>query len=607
INVSAYSGFPDDDGDGLPDDSLLDDVELLSYRNLGTMELLEGVSMNVDFKWDTTNQIGDHFIYIYVTDSTVINTYSITDKKLGNNNISETFFVHTQPDFRLIVIQPQTDNILVFTETTGEQITGDLEIGQRVKFQATIRNDGEQYVPAVNVSFWRGDPEDSVTPGVQIGITQEVTLGARSYANVTVLWDVDGPTNETEIYVWINEPFRDVPETDFSNNKYSETFNVVTAPIIVQWQTSLKDSYTVGDKIEVRVNTIFSDTLEGVPSRPYTIRIHNLVTDQPVGEATTGTSSPVGTIFVELTAPTTEGDYYVQVLVDYGGQSHELRSGSFEVKPEEPPFPWLIVLILIISAVVAVLVVGVALAKFGLGRLVECGECGAFIPEGEKKCPKCGAVFETETARCSECGGWIPVKSKSCPECGAIFAGIEKDKKDYIERMKVQYMEYVDQYRDEAKGDLGEEMTDEQFMDWWKANPKYVGFEEWLAREEELRKGKTRPCPECGTVNPESASICFKCGTIFKEEEEEEEIIEEEAPPPEVPPKAVAAETAAPPTVVPKKVVKPGEGAPPTVVPKKVVRPGEGAPPTVVPKKVVKAPPTVVPKKVVKRPPEEEK
>ena len=59
------------------------------------------------------------------------------------------------------------------------------------------------------------------------------------------------------------------------------------------------------------------------------------------------------------------------------------------------------------------------MTKFGLGKLVECGECGAFIPEGEKKCPKCGAVFETDTARCSECGGWIPVKSKSCPECGA--------------------------------------------------------------------------------------------------------------------------------------------------------------------------------------------
>ena len=230
-------------------------------------------------------------------------------------------------------------------------------------------------------------------------------------------------------------------------------------------------------------------------------------------------------------------------------------------------------------------------------------------------CPKCGAAFETDTAKCSECGAWIPVDSKSCPECGAVFAGIEKEKKDYIERMKLQYAEYVDQYRDEAMGEIGEEMTDEQFMEWWKASPKYIGFEKWLAREEELRKGKTYTCPECNTVNPESAVICLKCGTVFKKEEEEAPPEEPEipgGPPAEVPPKVVPREVkeeapkpAGPPTpppVVPKKVVKP-----PEVVPKKVVK----APP-VVSKKVVRPvegekKPTVVPKKVIKRPVEEEK
>jgi RNA polymerase subunit RPABC4/transcription elongation factor Spt4 len=379
-----------------------------------------------------------------------------------------------------------------------------------------------------------------------------------------------------DITVYVNE-FREVPESDYTNNYISETYDVTLAEIVLGFIEPLKGSYTVGDTIDIQVSTIFTDTGEGVPNVPYTIRIRNAVTDDAVGAAVTGTSNAVGSIVNEISAPTTEGEFYVQVTVTYGGVPHEMNSATFEVEPEEEPFPWLIFLLLIGSAIAAVLVVGVALAKFGLGKLVECGECGAFIPEGEKKCPKCGAVFETETARCSECGGWIPVKSKSCPECGAIFAGIEKDKKDYIERMKTQYMEYVDQYREEAQGDLGDE--------------------EWLAREEELRKGNTKNCPECNTINPESAAICFKCGTIFKtKEEEEEELLEEEAgPPPEVAAKAVPAEVApkaAPPTVVPKKVVQPPKG-------------GGGAPPTVVPKKVVQAPPTVVPKKVVKKPPEE--
>ena len=71
-------------------------------------------------------------------------------------------------------------------------------------------------------------------------------------------------------------------------------------------------------------------------------------------------------------------------------------------------------------------------------------------------------------------------------------------------------------------GELGEEMTDEQFMDWWKISPKYIGFEQWLEREEELRKGKTYTCPACNTINPESATICIKCGTVFEKPEEEE-------------------------------------------------------------------------------------
>jgi ribosomal protein L40E len=368
--------------------------------------------------------------------------------------------------------------------------------------------------------------------------------------------------------------------------------------------TTPPSTVTAGDTISVTASLRYAGRTEGVPDVQYTITVTDEY-DNVVGVPITGLTDADGDIIEELVAPDDPGDYELTVEVDFGVILW--RDHRFTVEPpEEAGIPWLFILILLIIAVVAVILVGVGLARYGLGRLVECGECGAFIPEGEKKCPKCGAVFETETAKCSECGAWIPVDSKSCPECAAVFAGIEKEKKDYIERMKLQYAEYVDQYRTEAKGDLGEDMTDEEFMDWWKANPKYIGFEEWLKREEELRKGKTYTCPSCATVNPESATICFKCGTVFKKEEEEEilEIGERPGTPPAaVPAKVVPKPVAAPPTVVPKKVAKPPEGgAAPTVVPKKVVQ----APPTVVPKKVVKAPPTVVPKKVVKKPPEEE-
>jgi RNA polymerase subunit RPABC4/transcription elongation factor Spt4 len=546
--------------------------------------------MIVYLTWDTTDLIGGHFIYCYVLHATDISGFTIPDTKLANNNMSKEFLVHPKPDLRPRLIPPATSYILVFNED-GTPYTGDeLQIGQRVRLQATIRNDGQVYLPEVNVTFYTGDPDDPDTD--QIGTNQTISMGPNDDINVTVLWEVAGAVGTMDLTVVVNE-FDDVPESNYDNNENSETFNIAVAEITLSWMEFLGSKYTVGDTVSIQVTTVFTESGIGVPNVPYNIRIYNAIGDEAIGAAVTGTSNPVGTIVNEITVPTTEGEYYVQVTVTYGGIPHDLASDTFTVEPEEEPFPWLLIFLLIIIAIVAVLIVGVALAKFGLGKLVECGECGAFIPEGEKKCPKCGAVFETDTARCSECGGWIPSKSKSCPECGAIFAGIEKDKKDYIERMKTQYMEYVDQYRDEAKKDLGTDMTDEQFMDWWKANPKYVGFEEWLAREEELRKGKTRNCPSCNSINPESAAICFKCGTIFKTEEEEEDFIEEETgPPPEVAAKAVpAAVKTAPPTVVPKKVVQSPKGG--------------GAPPTVVPKKVVKAPPTVVPKKVVKKPPED--
>ncbi|HYT17701.1 MAG TPA: CARDB domain-containing protein, partial [Thermoplasmata archaeon] len=54
---------------------------------------------------------------------------------------------------------------------------------------------------------------------------------------------------------------------------------------------------------------------------------------------------------------------------------------------------WLFLVILAAAAAVAI---GVSLywKVYGLGKMVECGECGAFIPEDATTCPKCGVEFE---------------------------------------------------------------------------------------------------------------------------------------------------------------------------------------------------------------------
>ncbi|MHA2428545.1 MAG: CARDB domain-containing protein [Candidatus Hermodarchaeia archaeon] len=588
INVTAY------------DENPLYGGELIGFFDMGQSELIPDRERTVDILWDTSGEtIGSHFVYVYVEDHTLIGDYEISDQNLADNEMLQTIYIHTKPDLRPIVLPTQTENIQVFRSDGTEITDGGIQVGQSVTVQATIYNDGKVYIPAVNVSFWNGDPE---ADGEQLGNNVSIQLTPNDYQNASVKWIVDADVGPIEIYVWVNMD-GEVPESNITNNMEYTDFEIQLAPIFLSFTPEPKSKYGTGDTIEVNFRVNYTGTDTGVENLPYTLTVYNALNEEMY--STPGTLNNLGNMYEEVTAPDIAGDYYIEVEVTYGGGTYTSPRQYFSTEaPPEEFLPWWMIVIILISAILAVLLVGIFLARYGLGKLVECGECGAFIPEGEKKCPKCGAVFETDTAKCSECGAWIPVTSKSCPECGAIFAGIEKEKKDYIERMKLQYAEYVDQFRDEAKDDLGEAMTDDMFMDWWKASPKYVGFEAWLEREEELRKGKIYKCPECGTTNPISATICFKCGTVFKKEEEEEELpgIEEPpaVPPAEVPAKTVPTEPArqppaqqppaqrraAPPTVVPKKVVQ----QPPTVVPKKVVQPPGGRPPTVVPKKVVKRP-----------------
>ncbi len=147
--------------------------------------------------------------------------------------------------------------------------------------------------------------------------------------------------------------------------------------------------------------------------------------------------------------------------------------------------PWWVYALIL--AIVVAIIVGFSgyLYKYGLGKMVECGECGALIPESSKKCPKCSTEFEVGTAKCSECGAWIPSSSTSCPDCGAKFVtqAIEEEEDAYVKKMREQYEAFANTYKDEAKSVLGKKYSDAKFHDWWKKQPTYVSFEDWLSEE----------------------------------------------------------------------------------------------------------------------------
>jgi ribosomal protein L40E len=215
--------------------------------------------------------------------------------------------------------------------------------------------------------------------------------------------------------------------------------------------------------------------------------------------------------------------------------------------------------------------------------MVECGECGAFIPAASKRCPKCGVEFEVGTKKCSECGAWVPAESTECPNCGVKFVGEEVNEEDYLEKMRKQYDEMVSKYREIAKTEMGKRYSEKKFEEWWRQQPTFISFDDWLAKEEEKAKEGPVPCPVCGTMNPKEATVCHKCGTVFG--------AGKDAPPktpPAAPPAAQQADAEVPP-------------APPAETPQ--------AAPAAAPKMVIRRPidRKVVPKKIIKTPMGEEK
>ena len=204
------------------------------------------------------------------------------------------------------------------------------------------------------------------------------------------------------------------------------------------------------------------------------------------------------------------GNYTVTV----SGEGVNSATSWFRIDPSVI-FPWWIIILIII--IVVAIIVGITLYLYfvGLGKTVQCGECGAFIPEGAKKCPKCGVEFETEVAKCSVCGAWVPIDVKNCPDCGTEFTVGTEDLDDYEAKMKRQYDDIVRKFRNDAKKELGAEFTETEFQAWWASKPTFITFDQWLKEEEEMKRMGSKPCPVCEMENSVTAKICHKCGSVM--------------------------------------------------------------------------------------------
>jgi len=299
-----------------------------------------------------------------------------------------------------------------------------------------------------------------------------------------------------------------------SNNNAWHLINVTyIKPVISLFANFPATNVTSGNLITISGEVRFPVTNYPMAGVPVAIQVQNGI-GTSIGVPTTATANTTsGGIFsvqVSIPSDTPSGQYKIVVTVS---QTTE------EVKTINISAPGTIMdylfIIIIIAIVAAALVFTYFIYRQGVGKLVECGECGSLIPESAKKCPKCGVEFEENMVKCSECGAWIASDSLECPNCHVRFGTPLEGEKSYEEQMMDQYDHMVlAKYREVAKGELGKSYTEETFQNWWAGNPAYISFEDWLVKEEERRKqANLVTCSVCGTPNPPGSTTCNNCGS----------------------------------------------------------------------------------------------
>jgi len=440
-------------------------------------------------------------------------------------------------------------------------VTGLLEEGSQVTFNVALHNYGQTHARYVPLIIYSGSSPENMT-NVSANMTVR-NIGPGATTIVHVNWTVPslpfGVRTETLYFTAIINPYKSIKEMSYAYDMLAQPIelNVTLAQVnanVVLSANSVKSGSVVIITISV------SSKISGKPiaGYPVTVDLYNF-RGQPVSGVTfSGTTASNGMLIARMPIPQNvpAGAYHFMI---YSQGNFISVSSSFNIAPRTSPtvLPISYWLIAAIAAVAAFAGFSLYLYRYGLARVVECGNCGAFIPESSKKCPHCGVEFETGTAKCSNCSSWIPASSRECPVCGVKFVdeGEGEPEDEQSARMRKQYSEFTEKFRAQAKVELGSKYSDKSFLSWWKKQPTYMTFEEWLSKQQEMNRARMIKCPECGEPNPASASECVKCGTTLQTSQAESK-------PPVSPPQQREEAAPKPSAAEPKRIV----------IPKKVVR-----------------------------------
>jgi len=484
--------------------------------------------------WYLTNSVGQAQIPLY-TD--VITTASLPNaESFGNYQETATFSTSTTtggvffPPYPAIASEDNNKALTLSFSDLQVRTGPDLELrqadyggmtviqNQPFVVYAQIYNSGQTTATDASVAIYQNGDR-----GSQVGRVDGLTIVAFLNQSVTVS---GVPLTATSLMLVV-DPDNQINEggsAQEANNFANITLTVLPPPDGFVAILSPTGGQTVEPGVPLSVTGFVRDTdSNGILGVPLTIELRSGST---VVASNTTTSGDLGFFLgtINVLDTTADGSYTIVVRATSGTISEDTRAIS--VQRSVPfllqPVPilglpyWLLFVIIAAAAAVGI---GVTLywKVYGLGKMVECGECGAFIPEDATSCPKCGVEFEKDMAKCSNCQAWIPVDVKQCPECGVEFATGEVEMADYQEKMRLQYDEVVQKFKEEASRQLGRALSDREFQEWWRKQPTFLTFEDWLREEEEMRKMGSKPCPVCGTLNSVTATVCHKCGSLMRD------------------------------------------------------------------------------------------
>ncbi len=512
----------------------------------------QAVPLPVTAAWSVPMLTGNMTVSVDVNPANATGQHSVAEISYTNNFASTVVYVFSLPELSPVRLNASGS----FQEETN------------ITFNVVVHNYGQISAYNVPLTLFEGPSIGNITTPIA-NRTIPLVAGLTS-VSVSLTWTApilpNGVKQEKILFSVVVNRNQTIRESSYTQDSLAQpvAYNITLAKvnaIIIVSSNSIKS----GSVIIVTVSMTSQVTNKPMANFPVSVELFNIKGQQQVPSTVTGRTNANGVFVARIVLSTSQqpGAYHFEV---YSNGQFVNSSRAFNVVSSQPStgipiLYWLLIGIVIIAGFVGV---SLYLYRYGLARVVECGNCGAFIPETAKKCTYCGAEFETGTAKCSNCNSWIPSKSRDCPVCGVKFADEgEGDKEDEANaEMRKHYMEFMEKFKAQARAEMGNKYTDRAFLNWWKKQPTYLSFEDWLARQQEMKKAKMIQCSSCGEMNPTNVAECMKCGTPLKEQKDNER---KDEPPKQQPPQVPEGK---PVTQEPRRIV----------VPKRIIRKVEEKP-----------------------------